>query len=55
MLSKGVSDTIFWDFVMTRSGIEPWSPGPLANMIYNTYKKHFIEINDIALLVKYMY
>ena len=33
MLSKVPSSTIFWVFGMTRPGIEPWSPGPLANTL----------------------
>ena len=33
MLSKEVSSTIFWVFGMTRPGIEPRSPGPLANIL----------------------
>ena len=33
MLSKEVSSTIFWVFGMTRPGIEPRSPGPLANTL----------------------
>ena len=33
MLSKAASSTIFWVFGMTRHGIEPWSPGPLANTL----------------------
>ena len=31
VLSKEVSSTIFKVFGMKRPGIEPWSPGPLAN------------------------
>ena len=33
MLSKEVLSTIFQVFGMTRPGIEPWSPGPLANTL----------------------
>ena len=33
MLSKEESSTIFWVFGMTRPGIEPRSPGPLANTL----------------------
>ena len=33
MLSKEVSSTIFKVFGMTRPGIEPRSPGPLANTL----------------------
>ena len=33
MLSKAESSTIFWVFGMTRLGIEPRSPGPLANTL----------------------
>ena len=33
MLSKEASSTIFWVFRMTRPGIEPRSPGPLANTL----------------------
>ena len=33
MLSKEASSTIFWVFGMTRSGIEPRSPGLLANTL----------------------
>ena len=33
MLSKATSSTIFWVFGMTRPGIEPWSPGSLANTL----------------------
>ena len=35
MLSKEASSTIFWVFGMTRPGIEPRSPGPLANTLLN--------------------
>ena len=33
VLSKEVSSTIFKVFGMMRPGIEPWSPGPLANTL----------------------
>ena len=33
VLSKEVSSTIFWVFGMTRPGLEPRSPGPLANTL----------------------
>ena len=33
MLSKEASSPIFWVFGMTRPGIEPRSPGPLANTL----------------------
>ena len=33
MLSKEASSTIFWVFGMSRPGIEPRSPGPLANTL----------------------
>ena len=33
VLSKAASSTIFWVFGMTLPGIEPWSPGPLANTL----------------------
>ena len=33
MLSKNASSTIFWVFGMTQPGIEPRSPGPLANTL----------------------
>ena len=33
MLSKAASSTIFWVFSMTQPGIEPQSPGPLANTL----------------------
>ena len=33
MLSKEASSTIFWVFGMTQPGIEPRSPGPLANTL----------------------
>ena len=33
MSSKDVSSTIFWVFGMTRQGIEPRSPGSLANTL----------------------
>ena len=32
-LSKAASSTIFLVFSMTRPGIEPWSPGPVANTL----------------------
>ena len=32
-LSNAVSSTMIWIFGMTRPGIEPWSPGPLANTL----------------------
>ena len=48
MLSKVVSSTIFKVFGMTRPGIEPRSPGPLANtltagpiMMAKVYELHF--------------
>ena len=31
MLSNEVSSTIYWVFGMNRPGIEPWSPGVMAN------------------------
>ena len=37
MLSKVVSSSIFKVFGMTRPGIEPRSPGPLANTLYNSH------------------
>ena len=33
VLSKAASSTSFWVFGMTRPGIEPRSPGPLANTL----------------------
>ena len=33
MFSKEASSTIFWVFGMTQPGIEPRSPGPLANTL----------------------
>ena len=33
VLSKEVSNTIFKVFGMTQPGIEPWSPGPLVNIL----------------------
>ena len=33
MLSKTASSAIFWVFDITRPGIEPWPPGPLANTL----------------------
>ena len=33
MVIKAASSTIFWVFGMTRRGIEPRSPGPLANTL----------------------
>ena len=33
MLSNAASSTIFWVFGMTQPGIEPRSPGPLANTL----------------------
>ena len=33
VLSKATSSTIFCVFGMTRPGIEPWSPRPLANTL----------------------
>ena len=33
VLSKEVSSTTFWVFVMTQPEIEPQSPGPLANSL----------------------
>ena len=33
MSSKAASSTIFWVFRMTRPGIEPQSPGPLAKTL----------------------
>ena len=37
MLSKAASSTIFWVFGMTQPGIEPRSPGPLANSYLKLY------------------
>ena len=37
VLSKEASYTIFWVFAMTRPGIEPRSPGPLANSLRLNY------------------
>ena len=52
MLSKVVSSTIFKVFGMTRPGIEPRSPGPLANdLLFKAYVKflqflhsHYLKI-----------
>ena len=35
MLSKAAWSTIFWVFGMIGPGIEPWSPGPLANSLFS--------------------
>ena len=35
MLNKKVSNTIFWVLGITQPGIEPSSPGPLANTLTN--------------------
>ena len=42
VLSKEVSSTIFRDFGMTRPGIEPGSPGPLANTLPNRPKSRLL-------------
>ena len=44
MLSKVASSTTFWVFGMTRPGIEPRSPGPLANTnmyVFNDFLINF--------------
>ena len=60
VLSKVVSITIFWVFAMTRPGIEPRSPRPLANtlpispmsryQLYTIQKYIFTIILDIKTL-----
>ena len=37
------SSTIFWVFGMTRPGIEPRSPGPLANTLLIRLEYHLTE------------
>ena len=49
MLSKEASSTIFWVFGMTRPGIEPRSPGPLANTLTTipvVCMKHLKRVRD---------
>ena len=46
MLSIEISSTIFSDFGMTRRGIEPWSPGPLANTLPNRQCASFFFLNS---------
>ena len=43
MISKEASSTIFWVFGMTRPGIEPRSPGPLANKFNVSYIQNQID------------
>ena len=45
MLSKVVSSTIFKFFAMTRPGIEPRYPGPLANTL-TTWPIHNNDYDD---------
>ena len=46
MLSKVASSTNFWVFGMTRPGIEPGSPGPLANtLLCNVYLGSILTIS----------
>ena len=52
MLSKEASSTIFWVFGMTRPGIEPRSPGRLANTIYIYI---YIYIYMYIYIYKYLY
>ena len=49
MLSKEASSTIFWVFGMTRPGIEPRSPGPLANTLGSQINMQCSLIREITL------
>ena len=53
VLSKDVSSTIFWDFGMTRPGIEPRSPGLLANTLPTRTKGAIIVdlLSDLLILM----
>ena len=46
VLSKEISSTIFKVFGMTRPGIEPRSPGPLANSQRTIYKQVWLNNKD---------
>ena len=48
-LSKAASSTIFWVFGITRPGIEPWSPSPLANK-YSTQNIRLTNLKGLYLL-----
>ena len=54
MLGKAASSTIFCVFGMTRPGIEPWSPGPLANTLLiqsrKKYQCYFTDSNTLGTL-----
>ena len=58
MLSKVVSSSIFKVFGMTRPGIEPRSPGPLANTLTagpNTHTHTHTHIHTHIYIYIYMY
>ena len=62
MLSKVASSTFFWIFDMTRPGIEPRSPRPLANTLLiwpmaSLYINQFIPLSGIRniLLVSFFF
>ena len=46
MLSKAASSIIFWVSSMSRPGIEPRSPGPLANTLLISPMARFISIKQ---------
>ena len=54
MLSKVVSSTIFKVFGMTRPGIEPRSPGPLANTLTAGHISRGMEMNRMVSKYKNM-
>ena len=50
-VKHGASSNSFWDFGMTRRGIEPRIPEPLVNtllisLIYMNYIQHWIKYID---------
>ena len=48
MLSKEVSSTIFKVFGMTQPGIEPRSPGPLANILPTRPMSRLIQGKELC-------
>ena len=44
-VKQAASSTIFWVFGMSQFGIEPWSPGPLANMeLFNSVQENELRL-----------
>ena len=56
MLSEAASSTIFWVFGMTRPGIEPRSPGPLANtLLIRLMARYYVERKTLVIFKNWFY